>query len=170
MALEIKIKYFDREDYKCPRLKAIQKGNWIDLYASEDTFVSYHTDPENRTPTLIPLGIAMKLPDGYEAHLAPRSSTYKNWGTIQTNSFGIIDTSYCGDNDMWKLPVICLKPNSYKEYKGVFGRNRIPGTWIHAGDKIAQFRIVESMPELTFVETDHLEDEDRGGFGSTGTN
>ena len=99
----------------------------------------------------IPLGVAMKLPDGYEAHLAPRSSTYKNFGIICANSLGIIDNSYCGENDQWCFPAIALRD-----------------TVIHKNDRICQFRIVEKQPKLNLVEVDHLTDPDRGGLGSTG--
>ena len=100
---------------------------------------------------LIPLGVAMELPKGYEAHLVPRSSTFKNWGIIQTNSVGIVDGSYCGDNDMWRMPV-----------------NATRDTVIHVNDRIAQFRIVENQPEIVFEKVEHLTGKDRGGFGSTG--
>lgn len=99
----------------------------------------------------IPLGVAMQLPDGYEAHVAPRSSTYKNFGIVCANSFGIIDGSYCGDHDQWRFPAIALRD-----------------TVIHKNDRICQFRIVEKQPNLSFVEVDHLSGQDRGGFGSTG--
>ena len=105
--LNILVKYFDTPEYKCTRLKKINKGDWIDLYAAKDIFVQGNSN----NPTLIPLGVAMKLPDGYEAHIAPRSSTFKTWGVIQTNSFGIIDNSYSGDKDQWMLPVVCLNSN-----------------------------------------------------------
>jgi len=150
--LNILIKYFDTPEYKCTRLNKIHKGDWIDLYAAKDVFVEYNSNK----PTLVPLGIAMKLPEGYEAHIAPRSSTFKTWGVIQTNSFGIIDNSYSGDNDQWMLPVICIHPKDNN------------GSLIKAGDKICQFRIIESMPEVNIIEVDKLDDTDRGGFGSTG--
>ena len=95
----IKIQYLDDS---ITRLKKIEKGDWIDLYAAENTVVK-----ENEV-TLIPLGIAMKLPDGYEAHLAPRSSTFKNFKIIQANSVGVIDNSYCGPDDWWYFPAISL--------------------------------------------------------------
>lgn len=95
----------------------------------------------------------MKLPEGYEAHVVPRSSTYKNFGIIQSNSMGIIDNSYSGNNDIWKMPVIALRD-----------------TEIHEGDRICQFRIMKKMPTVEFVETENLGTENRGGFGSTGTN
>ena len=100
---------------------------------------------------MIPLGIAMELPAGYEAHVVPRSSTFKNYGVIQTNSMGVIDETYCGDNDQWFFPAYALRD-----------------TVIHANDRICQFRIMKHQPELSFEETDTLDHEDRGGHGSTG--
>lgn len=100
---------------------------------------------------LIPLGIAMELPKGYEAHVVPRSSTYKNFGVIQTNHMGVIDETYCGDNDQWFMPVIAMRD-----------------TEIHVNDRICQFRIMEHQPELVFEETEILGHTDRGGHGSTG--
>ena len=102
---------------------------------------------------LIPLGVAMQLPDGYEAHVVPRSSTFKNYGIIQTNSCGIIDGTYCGDQDMWRMPVYATRD-----------------TVIHANDRIAQFRIFENQPRIVFDEVESLGNENRGGFGSTGKN
>ena len=147
----IRIKYFD--DAK--KLEKISKGDWIDLYANKDMFI-----PEG-SRAMIPLGVAMELPEGFEAHLAPRSSTFKTWGIIQTNHVGVIDHSYCGDNDQWHMPVYCLMGKD--EYEDQVG------TWIHKGDKIAQFRIMEVQPTIEFEEVEHLGNEDRGGFGSTGT-
>lgn len=153
----IRIKYFEG----AKKLKKISNGDWIDLYANKDMFV-----PEG-TRAMIPLGVAMELPEGYEAHLAPRSSTFKTWGIIQTNSVGVVDHSYMGDNDQWHMPVYCI-----------FGKDKLcdddgvtvsHGTYIHRGDKIAQFRIMEVQPTIEFEEVDHLGNEDRGGFGSTGT-
>ena len=103
------------------------------------------------TFALIPLGVGMILPEGYEAHLAPRSGTFKNYGIIQTNHVGVIDESYCGNNDEWKYPAYALRD-----------------TVIHKGDRICQFRIMEKQPEIEFVEVAALKDKDRGGFGSTG--
>ena len=100
---------------------------------------------------LIPLGIAMELPEGYEAHVVPRSSTFKNYGVIQTNSMGVIDETYCGDNDQWFFPAYALRD-----------------TVIRINDRICQFRIMKHQPELSFEETDRLDHEDRGGHGSTG--
>lgn len=146
--LNIKIKYLNEE---VPRLNKITKGDWIDLYAAEDVIINKNEFK------LINLGIAMQLPKGYEAHLLPRSSTFKNWGIIMTNSMGVIDETYCGDNDYWRFPAYCLIPNSSERY-----------TKINKGDKIAQFRIVEHMPVVCFEEVDSLNNKDRGGFGTTG--
>ena len=100
---------------------------------------------------LIPLGIAIELPHGYEAHVVPRSSTFKNFGVLQVNSMGVIDETYCGDNDQWFMPVLAVRD-----------------TKICVNDRICQFRIMEHQPALTFEQVDHLEGADRGGFGSTG--
>lgn len=93
----------------------------------------------------------MKLPEGYEAHVVPRSSTFKNFGVIQTNHMGVIDGSYCGDNDMWRMPVLAVRD-----------------TQIHVNDRICQFRIMKNQPAINFDEVERLEETDRGGFGSTG--
>lgn len=153
----IRIKYFEG----AKKLEKISKGDWIDLYANKDMFI-----PEG-TRAMIPLGVAMELPEGYEAHLAPRSSTFKTWGIIQTNSVGVVDHSYMGDNDQWHLPVYCLVGKDRKNDDD--GMTVAHGTYIHKGDKIAQFRIMEVQPEIEFEEVEHLGNEDRGGFGSTGT-
>mgnify|MGYP004457872889 CR=1 FL=1 len=140
---KIQIKYFSD---KIERLRYIDgKSDWIDLRAAEDVTL------KAGEYKLIPLGIAMKLPKGYEAHVVPRSSTFKNFGVIQTNHYGVIDESYCGDNDQWFVPVFALRD-----------------TQIHVNDRICQFRIMEHQPEIVFEETDRLEGTDRGGFGSTG--
>ena len=102
--------------------------------------------------TLIPLGVAIQLPEGYEALIAPRSSTFKNFGVLQTNSVGVVDETYCGDNDEWKIPVIANH-----------------NTTINKGERICQFRIIEHQPELVIEYVDSLNNADRGGFGSTGT-
>ena len=126
-------------------LEMNEKGDWIDLRAAEDMKLwgGYYY--------YIPLGISVELPEGYEAHVAPRSSTFKNWGIIQTNSVGVIDNSYCGDNDIWMMPVYATRFAEIKK-----------------NDRICQFRIVEKQPHLEFETVDHLDNEDRGGFGSTG--
>lgn len=147
----IKIKYFSSEIQK---LEKITKGNWIDLRAAQDVIL------KKGEFKLIPLGIAMELPKGYEAHVVPRSSTFKNFGIIQTNHQGVIDGpdritgegGYCGDNDQWFMPVLAARD-----------------TEIHVNDRICQFRIMEQQPEITFEEVEHLEGPDRGGHGSTGT-
>lgn len=127
------------------RLSIEKKGDWVDMYAAETV------DLKQGEHKLIHLGVAMKLPEGYEAHLVPRSSTYKKWGIIQANHVGIIDNSYSGPEDWWKMSVIAMRD-----------------TTIHAGDKICQFRIVERQPKLNFVEG-KMTDPSRGGFGSTGS-
>lgn len=142
----IKIKYFDES---MPKLEFIEgkKSDWIDLRAAEELFI-----PAN-TFAMIHLGVAMKLPEGYEAHIAPRSSTFKKWGIIQVNSVGVVDESYAGDGDEWMMPVYAIRDTN-----------------IHKGDRVCQFRIMEKQPTIQFVEAKHLEDENRGGFGSTGSN
>lgn len=126
-------------------IESFDNGDWIDLRAAEDVKL------QSGDFKLISLGISMKLPDGYEAHMVPRSSTYKNWGIIQANHMGIIDNSYSGDNDIWKYPVIATKD-----------------TEIHKNDRICQFRIMKKQPELIFETVEHLDGPDRGGFGSSG--
>ena len=121
------------------------KSDWIDLRAAEDV------EMKTGEFRLIPLGVAMELPRGYEAHVVPRSSTFKNFGVIQTNHMGVIDESYCGDNDQWYFSAYALRD-----------------TVIHVNDRICQFRIMEHQPALEFEEVVRLEGEDRGGFGSTG--
>lgn len=140
--MQIKVKYFDKN---MPKISKIKKGDWIDLRCAEDIELK---KGEYKT---IPLGVAIELPKGYEAHIVPRSSTYKNFGIIQTNSCGIIDESYCGDNDQWFIPVYALKDTKINKY-----------------DRICQFRIVEKMPEVEIIEVETLNNEDRGGHGSTG--
>ena len=149
--MKIKIKYFDN----AKELNMIEKGNWCDLYANKDMFI-----PEGER-AMIPLGVAMELPEGYEAHVVPRSSTFKTWGIIQTNHIGIIDNSYCGDNDQWFYPAYCLEPKNFIDNQY--------GSLIRKGDKIAQFRIIEVQPKLEFEKVELLGNKDRGGFGSTGS-
>lgn len=141
---KIEIKYFTGEIEK---IAPIRQGDWIDLRAAAKV------EMKKGDFTLIPLGVAMKLPRGYEAHVAPRSSTYKNFGIIQANSIGIIDNSYCGDNDQWFYPAIALRD-----------------TVINVNDRICQFRIVKVQPPVEFQIVEKLGDKDRGGFGSTGVN
>lgn len=152
--LEVKVKYFNG----ATKLEKIDKGDWIDVYSNID--ISLRKDEF----ALIPLGFAMQLPEGYEAHLAPRSSTFKKWGIIQTNSVGVIDESYCGDGDEWKMPVYCLEPRHVDKSTG-----EPIATIIRKGDKIGQFRLMKKMEEVKFTEVTSLDNEDRGGFGSTGS-
>ena len=140
---QIRIKYFTAA---IERLTYIDgKSDWIDLRASEEVTLKAGEF------CLIPLGVAMELPEGYEAHVVPRSSTFKNYGIIQTNSCGIIDGTYCGDDDMWRMPVYAVRD-----------------TVIHVNDRICQFRIFENQPKITFDEVESLGNKNRGGFGSTG--
>ena len=141
----IKIKYFDKNIDKLEYIDG--KSDWIDLRASEEV------ELKQGDFKLIPLGVAMELPNGYEAHIAPRSSTFKNFGIIQANSVGVVDQSYCGDNDMWKFPAIAMRD-----------------TIIHKNDRICQFRIMRNQPEIVFKEVEKLEGNNRGGFGTTGKN
>lgn len=138
----IKIKYFDNE---IDKIEKISKGDWIDLRSTETIHLK---KGEFR---LIPLGVGMKLPDGYEANIVPRSSTYKNFKILQTNCFAVIDNSYSGDSDEWKLPVIAMED-----------------TVINKNDRICQFRINKIQPEIEFEEVEHLDEVSRGSFGSTG--
>ena len=139
--LAIKIKY--HTDIK--PLEKYDNGDWIDLRAAEDV------DMQAGDFRLISLGVSMKLPEGYEAHVVPRSSTFRRWGIIQANHMGVIDNSYCGNNDIWKFPAIAMRD-----------------TTIYKNERICQFRIVKKQPDFDFVEVDEMEDEDRGGFGSSG--
>lgn len=140
---KIRIKYFNDRIEKLAYIGG--KSDWIDLRAAEDV------ELKTGEFRLIPLGVAMELPAGYEAHVVPRSSTYKNFGIIQTNHMGVIDETYCGDNDQWFFPAYALRD-----------------TCIHAGDRICQFRIMEHQPVIEFEEAESLGHEDRGGHGSTG--
>ena len=141
--MEIKIKYFSD---KIDKLQYIDgKSDWIDLRSAQD--ISLKAGEFK----LIPLGVGMQLPKGYEAHVVPRSSTFKNFGIIQTNHMGVIDYTYSGDNDQWFMPVYALRD-----------------TEIHINDRICQFRIMENQPAIEFNEVSQLGDSDRGGFGSTG--
>lgn len=143
--LEIKIKYFCKDIEKLRFIDG--KSDWIDLRAAKDISLKAGEF------ALIPLGVGMKLPKGYEAHIVPRSSSFKNFGIIQTNSMGVIDESYCGDEDEWKFPAYAVRDTNIK-----------------VNDRICQFRIMEHQPNFTFVESEKLEDINRGGFGSTGKN
>ena len=139
--MEIKVRYHA----DIHPLEQTEKGDWIDLRAAEDVEM---WAGESRC---ISLGVSMKLPEGYEAIVIPRSSTFKHWGIIQTNHCGLIDNSYCGDNDVWMFPALATRD-----------------TLIEKNSRICQFRIQKKMDKLTFDTVDKLEDADRGGFGSTG--
>lgn len=141
--MNIEIKYFTDKIDKLTYIDG--KSDWIDLRAAET--VKLKKDEFK----LIPLGIAMKLPEGYEAHVIPRSSTYKNFGVIQTNHMGLIDESYCGNDDQWYFPAYALRD-----------------TTITVNDRICQFRIMRHQPKIEFNEVLELKGMDRGGFGSTG--
>lgn len=141
--MKIKIKYFDQE---IDKIKKLEVGDWIDLRAAKTV------ELKKDEFALIPLGVGMKLPEGYEANVVPRSSTFKNFGIIQTNHFGVIDESYGGDQDQWFFPAYALRD-----------------TIIQKNDRICQFRINKKMPEVEFEEVDHLDEVSRGGHGSTGT-
>lgn len=141
---QIKIKYIVKD---IDKIEKIDNGDWIDLRAAENVILKAGEFK------LISLGVAMQLPKGYEAHIVPRSSTYKNFGIIQTNHQAVIDESYCGDNDVWKYPAYALRD-----------------TVINKNDRICQFRIMKKQPSIVFEEVEILGNEDRGGIGSTGKN
>ena len=140
--MEIKIMYHN------PRLEKISMtavGDWIDLRAAE------RVELKAGEFRLISLGVSMKLPDGYEAHIAPRSSSFRKWGFLQVNSVGVVDHSYSGSGDIWMLPVYATRDAVIEE-----------------NDRVCQFRIMQRMPPVEFIEVEALDDPDRGGFGSTG--
>lgn len=148
----LKIKIRMHSDIEMPKI--IDVGDWIDLRAAEDVFI-----PIGQFKT-ISLGVSMELPEGYEAHMVPRSSTFKNFGVLMTNSLGVIDNSYCGDNDIWRFPAYCV-------FGGLM-RNGVKGTLIKKNDRICQFRIVKKQPDVEFGKVERLDNADRGGIGSTG--
>lgn len=140
--MDLLIKYHNKN---LTAIKKVSHGDWIDLRASETISLC------SGDFRIISLGISVMLPKGYEAHIVPRSSTFKNYGLIQVNSMGVIDESYCGDNDIWGFPVYATRDTTVSE-----------------NDRICQFRIIKKMPEINIVECDHLSSNNRGGFGSTG--
>lgn len=140
----LKIKYHCQDIDKIDKLDV---GDWIDLRSAEDMTLA------KGEIGYISLGVSMQLPNGYEAHVAPRSSTPKKFGIMCANSFGIIDNSYCGDNDVWKFPAIAIRD-----------------TTIHKNDRICQFRLFKNQRRIPIEFVDSLDNTDRGGFGSTGTN
>ena len=141
--MEIKIKYFCKDIEPIRNIEG--KSDWYDLRSAEDV------DLKAGEYKLIPLGVGMKLPEGYEANIVPRSSTFKNYGIIQTNCFGVVDHSFAGDADMWHFPAYATRD-----------------THISKNDRICQFRINKVQPPVDFIEVEHLDDKSRGGFGSTG--
>jgi dUTP pyrophosphatase len=143
--LKIQVKYLN-ETVNRIGFDAEGKGDWIDLYAAETV------ELKAGEHKLVHLGVAMKLPDDYEAILAERSSTFKNYGVLQTNAIGVIDNSYSGPEDWWKLSVYATRDAT-----------------IPAGAKIAQFRIQKRQGrDIEIAEVADLEGKNRGGFGSTG--
>ena len=142
--MKIKVKYHHPD---LIRLEKIAQGDWIDLRAAENIRMKAGEFK------LIPLGVSMEIPAGYEANCVPRSSTFKNWGILQTNSYGVIDNSYCGDNDVWFFPAYATRD-----------------TTIHFNDRICQFRINKIQETCEIEEVEVLGNENRGGHGSTGAN
>ena len=129
-----------------PKIENIEgKSDWYDLRSAEDV------ELKAGEHKLISLGVSMKLPEGYEAHIAPRSSTFKNYKVIETNSVGVVDNSFSGTNDVWKFPVYAMED-----------------TVIHKYDRICQFRVIKNQPKIHFVKVNILGNADRGGHGSTG--
>ncbi len=143
MTEKIRIKYLSDQIESLEYIAG--KSDWIDLRAAENV------DLKAGDFKLIPLGVAMQLPKGYEAHIIPRSSTFKNFGIIQANHMGLVDESYCGENDQWYFPAIAMRDTSIK-----------------VGDRICQFRIMEHQPRLSFEVVETLGNKDRSGIGSTG--
>ena len=139
--MEIKVKYHADID----PLEKTTNGDWIDLRAAEDV------DMKAGEFKIIPLGVSIKLPYGHEAHIVPRSSTFKHWGLIQTNHMGVVDNSYCGDNDVWCFPALATRD-----------------VFIEKNSRICQFRIMPKMGDPQIITVDKLDDVDRGGFGSSG--
>lgn len=140
--MEIKIKYHNKN---IDKIEKIEAGDWIDLRSAETV------EMNKGDFKIISLGVSMKLPEGYEAHIVPRSSTYKKWRVLQTNSMGVIDQSYQGDSDIWRFPALAMED-----------------TVINENDRICQFRIVKKMPSVDIIEVETLGSVNRGGFGSTG--
>lgn len=121
------------------------KSDWIDLRAAK------RYELKKGDWQLIDLGVSIALPEGYEAHVVPRSSTYRTWGLLQTNSCGVIDNTYSGDGDVWMVPMLATRD-----------------TVVEVGDRICQFRIMKNQPQIVFNEVEHLDGTNRGGFGTTG--
>lgn len=143
MEEKIKIKYHVKELEKLRYIDG--KSDWIDLRVAEEVKMKAG---EFR---LISMGISVELPKGYEMWILPRSSAFKNFGVIQTNAMGVVDESFCGDNDIIHMPILAMWD-----------------TEMHINDRIGQFRIAKHQAEIHFVEVEHLNHADRGGFGTTG--
>ena len=141
MTETIQIKYKEGS----PHLSMTDKQDWCDLYTYED--VTLHAGDFR----IISLGVSMKLPEGYEANIVARSSTFKRWGVIQTNAFAVIDESYCGNDDDWGYPVYATRDVT-----------------IPKGTRLCQFRINKKQPEIVFEEVNDLKSSARGGFGTPG--
>lgn len=128
-------------------------GDWYDLFCARDTLIPSSTRYElNPKPTMIPLGVAMEIPENMCAIVAPRSSTPGKHGIVMANSIGVIDNQYKGPNDEWQFPAY-----------GIQARGGV----IKKGTRIAQFTLIRKR-NIEFVESDLEENADRGGFGSTG--
>ena len=143
MEEKIKIKYHVKELEKLRYIDG--KSDWIDLRVAEEVKMKAG---EFR---LISMGISVELPKGYEMWILPRSSAFKYFGVIQTNAMGVVDESFCGDNDIIHMPILAMRD-----------------TEMHINDRIGQFRIAKHQAEIHFVEVEHLNHADRGGFGTTG--
>ena len=144
--MDIKIKYFGEDPIK---LEDIEQGDWIDIPLPQD--LNLLGDPEKK----VPLGVAMQLPKGYEAHIVPRSSTFKHWGLFQQNLFGVVDNSYNGPDDQWFWPCYVLV-------------NRHNLRYVPKGTRLVQFRVVKKQPKVVFKESTLEHNVNRGGHGSTG--
>lgn len=142
--MQIQIRYFN--DKIKPLCYVEDKSDWIDLRCAETV------EMKRGEYRKIPLGVAMRLPAGYEALVAPRSSTFEKFGILQANSVGVIDESYCGPNDQWQFPAYAVRD-----------------TIIHAGERVCQFRVIEHQPHLEFLPRESWDAPDRGGFCTTGT-
>lgn len=141
MTETIQIKYKEGS----PHLSMTDKQDWCDLYTYED--VTLHAGDFR----IISLGVSMRLPEGYEANIVARSSTFKRWGILQTNAFSVIDESYCGNDDDWGYPVYATRDVT-----------------IPKGTRLCQFRINKKQPVIVFEEINDLKSSARGGFGTSG--
>lgn len=144
MRKKINILYHNKQ---MSRIEKITKGDWIDLRLAETATL------KKGEYQLLSLGVSIKLPKGYEALVAPRSSTFKNYGILMANNIGIIDETYCGTDDIWRFPALATRDIT-----------------IPADTRIAQFRIIKHQPHIEFNICNELNAENRGGLGSTGTN